>query len=236
MKGLRKSKAVFAMALVLALLITCGAFPVAAQEGGLVIGDANGDGLVNVTDAAILNLYVSGYTNTFPYDMADYTMDVNDDGYINRQDFDLLNKFVSGTLASLPSADILRNMPQTVFQYGYVNGAWVYTNIRLSIDKQGNVYASGTLTPKVDPSTIKVPRIELEAMYLDLYLASQGTITNPQNAACDMGISVYGGNIVKNGALQYVFLKQHGDVEQENMSPYTQTLVDWLDGYVDRIY
>lgn len=236
MKGLRKTKAVFAMALVLALLITCGAFPVAAQEGGLVIGDANGDGLVNVTDAAILNLYVSGYTNTFPYDMADYTMDVNDDGYINRQDFDLLNKFISGSLASLPSADILRSMPQTVFQYSYVNGAWGYRNIILSIDKQGNIYTSGNITPNVDPSTIKVPKIEIESMYLDLYLASQGAITDPQMAACDRGIHVYSGNITKNGYSQNVFLKQYGDVDQDNVSPYTQTLVDWFDGYLDRIY
>ena len=72
---------------------------------------------------------------------------------------------------------------------------------------------------------------------MDLYLASQGTISSPRNAACDLGISVYSGNIVKNnGYFQNVFLKKHGDIEQENLSPYTQTLVDWLDGYVDMIY
>ena len=236
MNSLRKTKVVFAMFLVLALVISCGVFPVAAQERGLVIGDANGDGTVNLTDLVMLNRYIAGSLTTFPYDMADYTMDVNDDGYINQQDADLLNRFISGTLASLPAADLIKNMPQTVFQYSYVNGAWVYTNIKISIDNEGNVYASGTLIPKVDPSIIKVPKIELEAMYLDLYLASQGTITSPQNAACDMGIGVYGGNIVKNGAYRHVFLKQRGDVEQENLSPYTQTLVDWLDGYIDMIY
>ncbi len=236
MKSLRKTKVVFAMTLILTLLITCCAFPVAAQDGGLVIGDANGDGIVNLTDLVMLNRYIAGSLDNFPYNMADYTMDVNDDGYINQQDADLLNRFISGTLASLPSTDIIKNMPQTVFQFSYVNGAWVYTNINVTIDKQGNVYANGTLTPKVDPSTIKVPRIELEAMYMDLYLASQGAISNPQNAACDIGISAYSGNIVKNGYFQNVFLKKHGDIDQENLSPYTQTLVDWLDGYVNMIY
>ncbi len=237
MNSLRKSKVVFAMLLAVTLLITCGTFPATAQEGGLVIGDANGDGTVNMIDLAILNQYITGNLSAFPYDMADYTMDVNDDGYINQQDAGLLNQFISGSLVSLPAADIINNMPQTVFQFSYVNGAWVYTNINVTIDKQGNVYANGTLTPKVDPSTIKVPRIELEAMYMDLYLASQGTISSPRNAACDLGISVYSGNIVKNnGYFQNVFLKKHGDIEQENLSPYTQTLVDWLDGYVDMIY
>ncbi|WP_081665696.1 dockerin type I repeat-containing protein [Ruminiclostridium papyrosolvens] len=224
------------MTLVLALLITCGTFPAAAQGSGLVIGDANGDGTVNMTDLAILNQYIAGYISAFPYDMADYTMDVNDDGYINQQDADLLTRFISGSLASLPAADIINNMPQTVFQYSYTNGAWIYTSMRLSIDNQGNIYTSGNVTPKVDPSTVKVPRFELEAMYMDLYLASQGTISNPRNAACDMGLHVYGGNIVKNGYFQSVFLKEYGDIDQENLSPYTQTLVDWLNGYIDLIY
>lgn len=53
---------------------------------------------------------------------------------------------------------------------------------------------------------------------------------------CDMGLSTYSGNIIKNGNIQNVFLMQHGDIEQENLSPFTQTLVDWLDGYVNMLY
>ncbi|WP_024833347.1 dockerin type I repeat-containing protein [Ruminiclostridium josui] len=233
---LRKTKVFFSMILVLTLLIACCTFPAAAQEDGLVIGDANGDGKVNLVDLTLLNRYISGTINTFPYYMADYTMDVNNDGYINKQDADLLYSFLSGSLASLPAADIIKNMPQTVFQWGYVNGAWIYTNLKVTIDKQGNVYANGTIAPKVNPSTIKVPKIELEAMYMDLYLASEGVITKPMPGGCDMGLSTYSGNIIKNGNIQNVFLMQHGDIEQENLSPFTQTLVDWLDGYVNMLY
>jgi hypothetical protein len=136
-------------------LIASMGFPVAAEESGLIFGDANGDGIVNSTDNTILNQYIAGNIQTFPYYMGTYTLDLNNDGFINANDADLLGRYLLGTLSSFPASNIVKNMPQTVFQYNYINGAWGYVSINVTIDKNGNVYTDSTITPQIDPSTVK---------------------------------------------------------------------------------
>jgi hypothetical protein len=236
MYNVKKCKAALAMILVLGLLIASVGFPVEAEESGLVFGDANGDGIASPADFTLLTQYISGSIQSLPYYLGDYTMDLNNDGYINTQDVTLLGRYLSGTLASFPSADIVKNMPQTVFQYTYVNGAWGYVNINVTIDKNGNIYTNSTIAPQIDPSTVKVPKKELEAMYMDLNIASQGAISDRTMQSCDRGLYTYSGYIMKNGILQNVFLRLDGDDLQENLSPYSLPLVDWLDGYVSMLY
>ena len=59
-----------------------------------MIGDLNGDGVVNAKDRALLNRYVAkwdGYTTLENPDAAD----INGDGSINAKDRVLLNRYVA---------------------------------------------------------------------------------------------------------------------------------------------
>jgi Dockerin type I repeat. len=240
----KKSKSVLASVIMLVMVMTFGGFSAAAQEtkanisavgDSLVFGDANGDGLVNSTDYILLNKYVSGGAQTFPYDKAAYTMDVNVDGLIDSKDSDLVKGFLLGDISIFPGDEIIKSMPTVVFKYSYENFAWSHQQAALNIDSEGNISASSTLPLKPNPEITKIPKIEIQIRYIQLILASKGPYTDLKHTAYDAGKTIYSGAASNTGSYREILLKLSGDYSQDNLSPYAQLLVDWLKGIV-RMY
>ena len=72
----------------------CGA----VREVKMILGDANGDGKVNIRDVGILQQYMNGWNVEFPLEVAD----VNGDGRVNIRDLGLYQQYMNGGLVDSP--------------------------------------------------------------------------------------------------------------------------------------
>lgn len=65
------------------------------EEQVILVGDANGDGVVNLPDAILINMYKAGNTSQiFDMDYFEKAADVNNDGVVNTADSVLIQDFI----------------------------------------------------------------------------------------------------------------------------------------------
>lgn len=76
------------------------AFEILNSKG--LIGDLNGDGLINSIDSALLGRYLLGVIDKFPVDDPLWVADLNGDGLINSIDSALLGRHLLGVIDEFP--------------------------------------------------------------------------------------------------------------------------------------
>ncbi|QMS85148.1 ABC transporter substrate-binding protein [Candidatus Xianfuyuplasma coldseepsis] len=85
------------------------------------IGDANLDGTVNITDAAIMQLYIAELTSLETWEA--YFADVNQDGFVSVIDVAKVQLYVAGIISTLEPDG------QVNITYNYANGVYDLTQI-----------------------------------------------------------------------------------------------------------
>ncbi len=137
-----------------------------------------------------------------------------------------------------------------LFEYRYVNYAWVYSEQGWLMDAKGDMYSydlpedfrlpdsagyisAEDITYNLSQTDSIFHSVEAEGLeyYVDLIAgAAEGEISVLENVAADAGTSVLSCYLFDPDVemYQYVFLAQSGDWEQFNNSPEAEILVDWL--------
>lgn len=104
-----------------------------------IIGDLNGDKLVNSIDFAIMKKYLLGQIQRFPVESGFFSADVNDDTLISATDFAYLRQYLLGMRVNFPkysvnlsnlSPEVLLGKPEQIS----INGATYSINAFLARD------------------------------------------------------------------------------------------------------
>ena len=90
------SAALAAIMSVSALTGTIMSANAAGRKNTYVLGDANGDRVVDIVDVTIAIGYINGECFWSKTDMANYSLDVNDDGTIDIEDVTMILNHING--------------------------------------------------------------------------------------------------------------------------------------------